>query len=70
MYFEDERAPSHSPIFRNPKQYVDAKLKIYEDPHGFAIVATPEEKEHLYTLKTQTAIENAFKSMLDRRWDN
>ena len=59
---------SHSPTFKNPKQYVKAKLKIITDPKGFGITPTASEVEHLYTLKTQISIDNAILSVIARHW--
>ena len=58
---------SHSPIFKNPEQYVKAKLRILK--RDFYIEATYEEVSHLKTLTTQTAIDNAILSIINRRWD-
>lgn len=61
---------SHSPIFRNPAQYVEAKLDILMDPRGFGIKPTKEEIAHLKTLKTQVQIDNAILSIIDHHWYN
>jgi hypothetical protein len=68
MNYEIE-STGHCPIFRNPKQYVEAKLKILMDHRGFGIKPTEEEIEHLKTLKTQIAIDNAILSIIDRHWN-
>lgn len=52
----------------NPKKYLEAKLKILEDHRGFGIHPTKEELEHLQALKTQTQIDNAILTIIDRRW--
>lgn len=59
--------PSHSPIFRNPEQYTEHKLKILS--RDFYIEATEEEVAHLKTLKTQVQIDNAILSIINRHWD-
>ena len=59
---------SHSPIFKNPKQYTEAKLKILSDPRGFGIQPTDEEIANIKTLKTQIQIDNAILSIIDRHW--
>ena len=59
---------SHSPIFKNPKQYVEAKLKILTDHRGFGIEPTKEEIAHLNTLKTQVQIDNAILQIIDNHW--
>ena len=59
---------SHSPIFKNPKQYVEAKLKILTDIRGFGIEPTKEELAHLHTLKTQVSIDNAILSIIEHHW--
>ena len=61
---------SHCPVFRNPKQYADAKLKILTDHRGFGITPTQEEIDHLYELKTQISIDNAILSIINHHWDN
>lgn len=58
---------SHSPIFKTPEQYIKAKLKIWE--RDFCIKPTETELEHINTLKTQIEIDNAFQSLITRRWD-
>lgn len=70
MILDNEHACSHSPIFKNPEQYLKAKLKILTDPRAFDITPTYEEMKHLETLKTQIAIDNAILSIINRRWDN
>lgn len=44
------------------------KLDILMDTRGFCITPTESEMTHLKTLKTQTAIDNAIQSIIDRRW--
>lgn len=58
---------SHSPIFKAPEQYIERKLKILK--RDFRITATDEEIAHLYTLKTQIAIDNSVLSIINRRWN-
>ena len=57
----------HSPVFKTPKKYVEEKLKIL--CRDFCINATEEEIAHLNTLKTQTQIDNAVLSIINRHWD-
>ena len=57
---------SHSPIFKTTDQYLKAKLRIWK--RDFYIEPTDAELEHLQTLKTQTQLDNAFQSLIDRRW--
>jgi hypothetical protein len=52
----------------DPAKYLEAKLKVLEDPRGFGVHPTKEEIEHLRTLKTQTAIDNGILTIIDRRW--
>lgn len=59
---------SHSPIFRNPAQYIEAKLDILTDTRGFGIQPTKEEIAHLNTLKTQVQIDNAILQIIDNHW--
>lgn len=63
----DQYIVSHSPVFRTPKKYVEAKVRILK--RDFCIRPTEEEIEHLYTLKTQTAIDNAVLSIINHHWN-
>ena len=65
----DSEIGSHSPIFKNPKQYIKAKLNILTDHRGFGIQPTEEEIAHLNTLKTQVSIDNAILSIIAHHWD-
>jgi len=61
--------PSYNPRWNgNAKKYLEAKLRILTDKRGFDITPTRTEMEHLKTLKTQTQIDNAILSIIDRRW--
>lgn len=62
----DEYICSHSPLFKTPEKYINAKLKILS--RDFCIDATKEEIEHLNTLTTQVAIDNAILGIINRRW--
>ena len=63
----DIESTAHCPVFNNPKQYVEAKLKILR--RDFYIEPTEAELDHLKTLKTQTAIDNAFLGIINHHWD-
>jgi len=63
----DEYVTSHSPQWTTPEKYIKAKLKILR--RDFCIEATEEELEHLKTLTTQIAIDNAILGIINRRWD-
>lgn len=52
--------------FENPEQYVEAKLHMLR--YNMYIEPTKEELEHLRTLKTECAIDNAVHSIIDRHW--
>lgn len=52
--------------FESPEQYV--KVKIHMLKHDMYIKPTEEEVEHLYSLRNQTAIDNAVHSIMDRHW--
>ena len=56
----------HTPTFNTPKEYVKAKIKILK--RDFCIYPTEEEIEHLNTLNTQIAIDNAVISIINRHW--
>lgn len=53
--------------FRNPTQYIKAKLKMLRNE--MYIEPTQGEIDHLYSLKTDVAIDNAVHSIIDRYWD-
>lgn len=59
---------SHAIVFKNPAQYLKAKLKVLTN--NFLITPTDEEMAHLRTLGTQTQIDNAIITIMDRRWNN
>lgn len=52
--------------FRNPKQYVECKLKMLRK-HMY-IEPTYDEILHLKTLKTRGDIDRAVASIIDRHW--
>lgn len=52
--------------FENPEQYVGAKLDMLRN--DMCINPTLKEIDHLYMLKTQSAIDNAVHSIIDRHW--
>ena len=64
----DSEICSHSPIFKNPEQYIKAKLKILTDKRGFGIEPTETELAHLNTLTTQISIDNAILSIIEHHW--
>ena len=57
---------SHSPTFTTPKKYIEQKLKILR--RDFCIQPTANEILHLDTLTTQTSIDNAILSIINRHW--
>lgn len=63
----DEYITGHSPAFKTPVKYVEAKLKILR--RDFKIDLTEEEIAHLNTLKTQIAIDNAVLSIINHHWN-
>jgi hypothetical protein len=63
----DQYIVGHTPVFHTAKKYVDAKVRILK--RDFCIRPTEEEIEHLYTLKTQTAIDNAVLSIINHHWN-
>jgi hypothetical protein len=65
---EDNYTFAHSPMFRPPRQYAEARIRIMEE--DFYVKPTREEKLHLYTLKTEIAIDNACQSIIDSHWYN
>ena len=62
----DDYICSHSPQFTTPKKYLTAKLKILS--RDFKLTPTETELEHLRTLTTQIAIDNAILSIINRHW--
>ena len=63
---DDPYINSHSPIFKTPEQYLKAKLKILR--RDFCIQPTLDEIVHLQKLTTQTTIDNAVLSIINRHW--
>jgi hypothetical protein len=59
---------SHTPIFKTPEQYIEAKLKILTDPMGFGVQPTEKELAHLKSLTTQVRIDNAILQIIDNHW--
>ena len=52
--------------FENPEQYIKAKLKMLQKE--MYIQPTEDEIAHLHELKTETAIDNAVHSIIERHW--
>lgn len=46
------------------------KVRIDIIENDFMITLTDEEKEHLNSLTTETAIDNAIRAMCKKRWEN
>jgi hypothetical protein len=60
---------TYSPKWKgNAKKYLEEKLKILTDTRGFGITPTEREMEHLKTLETQIAIDNAILGIITNRW--
>lgn len=62
-----EYVNSHAIIFRNPAQYLKAKLKVLS--RDSYITPTDEEMKYLGTLETQVQIDNAIITIMNNRWD-
>ena len=62
----DDYITGHSPVFKNPKQYLEAKLKILN--RDFYITPTETELDHLKTLTTEISIDNAIFSVIVKHW--
>lgn len=62
-----EYVNSHAIVFRNPAQYLKARLKVLS--RDSYITPTDEEMEHLGTLKTQVQIDNAIIAIMNNLWD-
>ena len=62
----DDYIYSHSPQFTTPEKYLKAKLKILN--RDFKITPTETELEHLRTLTTEIAIDNAILSIINHHW--
>jgi ribulose-5-phosphate 4-epimerase/fuculose-1-phosphate aldolase len=65
---DDAYKLSHAPQFQNTKQYVEAKLRMLMDPHGFCIYPTKKEIEHLYELSTESEINRAVRQIINNHW--
>lgn len=53
--------------FDNPEKYIKKKLKMLK--RDMYIEPSWKEIEHLRTLKTQVAIDNAIRSIISRHWE-
>lgn len=62
----DAYISGHSPVFKTAWKYVKDKVRILE--RDFCINPTEEELAHLNTLTTQTAIDNAILTIINRHW--
>lgn len=61
---------TYNPLWKgDPDKYLKGKLKILMDSRGFCITPTEREMEHLVTLKTQVAIDNAILGIINNRWN-
>ena len=65
--YQEEYITGHSPQWKTPEKYVEAKVKILQ--RDFYIKPTKEELEHLHTLKTQIAIDNAVLTIINNHWN-
>ena len=61
-----QRNESYFTEYKNPKQYIKAKLKMLKNE--MCIQPTEEEIRHLLTLRSDVAIDNAIHSIIDRHW--
>lgn len=52
--------------FKSPEQYVKVKLRMLRN--DMYIQPTEEEIARLHELKTETAIDAAVRSIIDRHW--
>lgn len=52
----------------NAQKYLEGKLKILTDKRAFGITPTEREMEHLKSLTTQVAIDNAILGIINSRW--
>ena len=66
MKTEKEERLSWYPRFLNSKQYRDAKLRILRE--DMCINPTPDELDHLNSLKTENEIDRAIHSIMERHW--
>lgn len=61
---------TYNPTWKgNAQKYLEGKLKILTDPRAFGITPTEREMEHLKSLTTQAAIDNAILGIINSRWD-
>ena len=55
------------PDFKNPKHYVDQKLKMLRG--DMRIQVTDKEVKHLRSLKTEASIDNAVRTIINNHWN-
>lgn len=48
--------------------YVNSRLDILVN--DFMLSLTDKEKDHLYSLKTEIAVDNAIRAICKRRWED
>jgi hypothetical protein len=56
----------HTIVFKTPEKYAKAKIRVLK--RDFCINPTDEEIEHIKSLKTQIAIDNAFLTIINNHW--
>jgi hypothetical protein len=56
----------HAPSFKNPEQYIKAKLKMLVN--DFCIYPTETEIAHLYELATEREINCAVRQIINNHW--
>ena len=55
---DDAYKLSHAPQFKTPKQFIQEKLAMLTDPHGFCIKVTGAEIKHLNDIARESEINN------------
>ena len=62
------KTPETIPKQKEVASYCKQKIHMLEDPKGFGLTFTLEEKNHMRKLSTETAIDNYAIDIFYSRW--
>lgn len=62
-----QRRGVHSDRCQTVEEYADVRINILE--RDFMIKLTDEEKDHVKSLKTETAVDAAIRAICKKRWE-